>query len=232
MVKEKDRLFAVFGLGIFGLEICKVLSEKGSKVIAVDKDQKLIDRAKDIVAQAVLIDSTDENALRNAGLQDVDVAIVAIGESIDGSILTTILLKNLGVPNIIARAVSDVHAQVLQKIGATEVINISVEEGRRLAKRIISPEVVDMMPISKDQSITEMRIPAEFADKTLQEINLRKKYHVNLVSVKRTTTAIDEVGNPVKKEEVFSPKPDEALKANDILVVLGREDDIEKLKEL
>lgn len=229
---EKDRLFAVFGLGTFGFEVCKVLSEKGTKVIAVDKDRKLVDKVKDMVTQAVLIDSTDEDALRNADLQDVDVAVVGIGDSIDGSILTTILLKNMGVPRIIARAVSSVHEQVLRQIGATEVINIAVAEGERLAKRIISPDMVDLMPISKNQSIAEIRTPTKFVDKTLQDIDLRKKYHINLISVKRIETAIDEVGNPLQEENVFCPKPDEELKANDILVLLGSEDDIQKLKEL
>ena len=111
---EKDKLFAVFGLGIFGFEVCKVLSEKGMKVIAVDKDRKLVDKVKDMVTQAILIDSTDEDALKNADMQDVDVAVVAIGKSVDGSILTTILLKNMGVPRIIARAVSSLHEQVLR----------------------------------------------------------------------------------------------------------------------
>lgn len=232
MLKEKDRLFAVFGLGTFGLEVCKVLSEKGAKVIAVDKDQKLINKVKNIVEQAVLIDSSDEEALRNANLQDVDVAIIAIGNSIDGSILTTILLKKIGVPYIVARAVSELHAEVLHQIGATEVINIAVEEGQRLAKRIISPDMVDMIPISNDQSIAELRTPASFADRSLQDIDLRKKYHVTLVSVKRYSTSIDEVGNPVREEKVFSPNPDENLKINDVLVVLGSEINIEKLRGL
>lgn len=232
MVKEKDRLFAVFGLGTFGLEVCKVLSGKGAKVIAVDKDQKLINRVKDLVSQAILIDSSDEVALKNANLQDVDVAIIAIGESIAGSILTTILLKKLGVPYIISRAVSEVHAEALKQIGATEVINIAVEEGQRLAKRVISPNMVDMIPISKGQSIGELHIPQSFVDKTLQDINLRKKYHVNLVSIKRTTTEIDNMGNPKREETVISPNPDEKLKINDTLVVLGSEKNIENLREL
>lgn len=228
---EKDKLFAVFGLGIFGFEVCKVLSEKGMKVIAVDKDRKLVDKVKDMVTQAILIDSTDEDALKNADMQDVDVAVVAIGKSVDGSILTTILLKNMGVPRIIARAVSSLHEQVLRQIGATEVVNIAVEEGQRLAKRIISPEMVDLIPLSKNHSIAEVRIPSKFVDKSLQEIDLRKKFHVTLVSVKRMETAIDEVGNPLQEEAVFCPKPDEALKASDILVLLGSENDLQKLKE-
>ncbi len=107
-----------------------------------------------------------------------------------------------------------------------------MEEGRRVAKRIVSPDIVDIMAISKDQSIAEIKTPKAFIDKTLQEIDLRKKYHVTLVSVKRTETIIDQVGNPVKEENAFTPNPDEPLRANDMLVILGSDLDIEKLKEI
>ena len=230
MVKEK--LFAVFGLGTFGQEICKFLTGKGAKVIAVDIDRKSVDRIRDSVTQAVLLDSTDEEALRNAGLQDADIAIIAMGDNMEGSILTTILLKNIGVPYIIARAMTDVHAQVLKEVGATEVINIEVDQGQRLASRIISPDVVDVIPISEDQALAELRIPESFIGTSLSKLDLRKKYNVNIITVRRTRTDIDDMGNPIRKEFVFTPKPDEDLKVDDILVILGAEKDIDKLKEL
>ncbi|RLE39907.1 TrkA family potassium uptake protein, partial [Candidatus Woesearchaeota archaeon] len=104
---EKERIFAVFGLGTFGIEVCKGLSARGAKIIAVDSSQKVTEKVKNYVTQAVLLDSTDEDALRSAGLQDVDVAVIAMGDNIDSSVLTTSLLKNMGVPRIIARAMSD-----------------------------------------------------------------------------------------------------------------------------
>jgi len=229
---QKETLYAVFGLGTFGQEVCKALSEKGSKVIAVDKDQKLIDKMKDIVTQAVLLDSTDEDVLKNVGLQDVDVAVVAMGDSVDGSILTTVLLKNIGVPYIIARAISDVHAQVLQKVGATEILNIAVQQGRRLAQKILATDIVDIIPISDDHSIAEIKIPSGFVEKSLRDTELRKKYHLTLVSIKRIETTIDEMGNPRKEELILYPTPDDILKINDSLVVLGSDKDIENLKEL
>jgi trk system potassium uptake protein TrkA len=231
MQKEKEKVFAVFGLGIFGLEICRVLSAKGAQVIAVDKDQKLVEKVKDTVAQAIMIDSTDKEALLNAGLQDVDVAVVAMATNIDAGILTTILLKNMGVPYIVARAVTDTQAQVLKQIGATEVINIEIEQGQRLANHILAPDIMDVIPISNDQSLAEMRIPREFAGKSLRDLELRKRFNVNIISVKRTQTEIDALGNPKRKELVFSPKPMDILEINDILVVLGTEKDIDKFKE-
>ena len=228
----KERVFAVFGLGRFGSEICRVLSARGMRIIAVDENEKSIARVKDIVTQAVLMDSTDEEAIRNAGLQDVDVAIIAVGDNIDASILTTILLKNMGVPYIIARAISDVHAQVLRQIGATEVLNLEVDQGRRLAQRIIAPDIVDVIPVSDDQAIAELRIPKEFIGKSIRQLDVRKKYSVNIVSVKRTNTVIDDMGNPKREELVISPKPDDVLRVNDILVVLGTEKEINRLREI
>jgi trk system potassium uptake protein TrkA len=226
-----DKVFAVFGLGTFGFQICKVLSERGGQVIAVDRQEKLIDRIKDDVTQAVLLDSTDEDALRNIGLENVDVAIVAIGDDIDASILTTALLKNLGVPMIIARAVSEIHAQVLKQVGATEVINIEIEEGKMLAKRLVASDVLDIIPISKNQSLVELYVPKEFVGKSLMQLNLRKKFKVNVISIKRTVTVVDNSGNPLKEEVVLSPRPTDILQPNDVLVVVGNEKDIESLKE-
>ncbi|MDP8299737.1 MAG: TrkA family potassium uptake protein [Candidatus Tantalella remota] len=229
---EKDKVFAVFGLGRFGVEVCRVLASKGAKVMAVDQEQSKVDRIKDIVTQAVVLDSTDEDALRNAGMQDVDIAVVAIGDQVDGSVLTTALLKNLGVPHIIARAISANHGQVLKQIGATEVISLELEEGRRLANRILAPDLKDIIPISDNQSIAELRIPKSFIGKTLSELQLRKKFDINIVSIKRTKTDIDEMGNPTKEEEVTIPHPEDVLNGNDVLIILGSEQSIERMKEL
>lgn len=228
---EKDTLYAVFGLGVFGREICKVLADKGAKVIAVDREQKNVDIVKDIVSQAILLDSTNEDALRNVGLRDVDIAVVAMGDSVDGSILTTVLLKNIGVPYIIARATSEIHEQVLKEVGATEVMNIAVEQGKRIANKILSPDLAETIPVAGDLSVAEIMIPPKFVGKSLKEIELRKKFKVNLISIKRTETRIDDLGNPEKAEVLVTPDPEDGLEANDKLVVLGRENNIQSLKE-
>ncbi|MGB2599372.1 MAG: TrkA family potassium uptake protein [Candidatus Omnitrophota bacterium] len=229
---EKEKVFAVFGLGKFGMELCRILSKKGEKVIAIDQDQAHIEKIKDAVTQAILLDSTDESALLNAGLQDVDVAVVAIRESIDASVLTTILLKNLGVPRIIARAISDIHAQVLKQVGAAEVINIEIEEGRRLANRLAAPDIMDIIPIAADQVMAELRTPQKFVGKSIHELDVRKKYNVNIISIKRTKTEIDDMGNPRREELVFSPKPMDVFDVNDTLIVVGTESDIAGLREM
>jgi len=228
---KKEKAFAVFGLGTFGFEVCRVLSEKGGKVIAVDEDTKLIEKVKEIATQAILIDSTDEESLKNAPLADIDVAIVAIGDDREASILTTAILKNIGIPHIISRAVSDIHAQVLKQVGATEILFIEIEEGRNLANRLISPDVLDLIPISQNQTLAELVTPDSFEGKSLQKIDLMGKLNLNVISIKRLETKIDAMGNPQKDERIIQPSASVMLQKDDVLVVIGRDEDIDRFKE-
>jgi trk system potassium uptake protein TrkA len=227
----EEKTFAVFGLGTFGFEVCRVLAEKGGKVIAIDVKQNLIEKAKDIATQVVLIDSTDEDSLKNAPLESVDVAIVAMGDDMEASILTTAILKKMGVPYIITRAISDIHAQVLKQVGATEVLFIEIEEGRNLATKLIAPDVLDRIPISKNQTLAEVIVPESFVGKTLQKLDLINKFNITVVSVKRVKTRIDDMGNPQKEEIIIQPVSSTLLAEGDIVVVIGKDDDINALKE-
>ncbi|MBU4446380.1 MAG: TrkA family potassium uptake protein [Candidatus Marinimicrobia bacterium] len=228
----KEKIFGVFGLGTFGLEVCRVISEKGGTVIAVDYQTDLIEKVKNMVTQAVLIDSTDEQSLKNAPIKDIDVAVVGIGQNIESSILTTAVLKNLGVPYIIARAVSDIHAQVLKQVGATEVINIEIEEGKRIASKLVSPDIIDKIYIGQNQILAEVMCSKSMIGKSILAIDLRKKLNINILSIKHTSTRIDELGNPVVEETVEFPSPSTIIQKDDILVVVGREKDIDKLKDI
>jgi len=228
---KKEKAFAVFGLGTFGFEVCRVLSEKGGKIIAIDEDPKLIEKVKEIATQAILIDSTDEESLKNAPLADIDVAIVAIGDDREASILTTAILKNIGIPHIISRAVSDIHAQVLKQVGATEILFIEIEEGRNLANRLISPDVLDLIPISQNQTLAELVTPDSFEEKSLQKIDLMGKLNLNVISIKRLETKIDAMGNPQKDERIIQPSASVMLQKDDVLVVIGRDEDIDRFKE-
>jgi trk system potassium uptake protein TrkA len=228
----KERIFGVFGLGTFGLEVCRAISEKGGKVIAIDNQMDLIEKVKNQVTQAIHIDSTDEQSLKNAPIEDIDVAVVGIGKNMESSVLTTAVLKNLGVPYIIARAVSEIHGQVLKQVGATEVINIEIEQGKRVADKLVSPDIIDKIYIGQNQILAEVICSKKFVGKSILELNLRKKANVNIVSVKHTSTKIDELGNPIVEETVEFPSPSTIIQKDDILVVVGREKDIERLKEL
>ncbi|MFH1379934.1 MAG: TrkA family potassium uptake protein [bacterium] len=229
---KKERVFAIFGMGTFGSEVAEVLATQGGKIIAVDNRAKTIEKMKEKVTQAMIIDSTDEESLKNLPLEDIDVAVIAIGEQIEASILTTALLKKLGIPYIIARAITDIHAQVLKQVGASEVINIELDEGRRLAQRLIAPDIIERIPISKNQTLAEIVIPKEFVGKTLLTLDLRKKLNINVISVKRTITDIDDLGNPVKEEQIITPQPDHVLEDKDILVIIGSDADINTFKDL
>jgi len=231
MAKE-EKVFAVFGLGAFGNEVCRVLTEKGGKVIAFDNRPLPIEKIKDTVSQAMVLDSTDEDALRSAPLENVDVAIISIGDDVEASILTTALLKDIGIPYIIARAVSEVHMRVLRQIGANEVLNLEIEEGRRVASRLLTAEVLETIPVSQDYSIVELYVPESMAGKSLQRLNLRGEYQVNVIAIERFKTTVDEEGNPVKEERVILPTGDDVLLNDDILIVVGRNSDLEAFREV
>jgi trk system potassium uptake protein TrkA len=228
----KERVFAVIGLGTFGKKVAEVLAEKGAQVIAVDNNPENVDRIKNSVTVAVLIDSTDEAALLKAPLEDVDTAIVAIGDQIEASILTTALLKKRGIPYIVSRAVSDIHETVLRQVGANEVINLEIAEGIRVAQRLVAPEVLDTIPISGDYSLAEMYVPKLFIDRTLGDLKIREKFNVTVISIKRTRIETDTVGNPVREEELIFPQSGDLLRDSDILFVVGKNSDIEELKDL
>lgn len=208
----KNKIFAVVGLGTFGSELCIELANNGGKVIAIDNKAKLVDKIKDYVAQSIVMDATDIEALQNLPLQNIDVVIIAIGEDIEASILATSLFKKLGIPFIIARAIKEVHAQILKQIGATEVINIETNEGKRLATRLISPDLLEKIHLSNSISIAEVIAPKGFDTKTLQELDIRKKYNLNVIAIKRYNTEIDELGNPIVSDQVFIPSISDRLK--------------------
>jgi trk/ktr system potassium uptake protein len=228
----KERVFIVVGLGTLGRRICEVLGEKGGKVIAVDREEAPIERVKDRVTQAILLDSTDEESLQNVPLDDADFGVVTIGDDIEASILTTALLKKSGVPYILARAVSDLHAQVLKQVGADEVVNVEIDEGTRIAGRLIAPEILDRIPLTKSISMAEVYVAKSFWGKSLSSLDLRKSANVTVIGVKRDTVSVDEVGNPVKNEEIVFPDAQTVLHESDILMIVGNNLDIESFKNL
>jgi trk system potassium uptake protein TrkA len=227
----KEKVFAVIGLGSFGRKVCEVLVDRGGKVIAIDNDPGLIDKVKDTVTQAVLLDATDEANIADAPFDDVDTAVVAIGDNIAASVLTTALLKRIGVGYVLARAVSDLHEQVLRQVGADEIVNIEIDEGQRVALRLISPEVLDRIPVSQSISVAEMYAPESFIGKSLAKLDLRKQFSITVIAITRIELSVDEVGNSVRNERVVFPTPQETLQDSDVLLLVGKNEDIDALKE-
>ena len=224
--------FAVIGLGEFGIRICEMLAEGGGSVVAFDHDAQAVDRVKKIVPAAMVIDTTDENALRKAPLDDIDVAIVAIGDNKEASILTTTLLKEREIPYIVARAVSPLHAIVLKRVGANRVLKIVEESASRIASELINPEALNSLSITEGYVICEVKVPKFFIGKTLSQIALKEKFNLTLVTIARLELDIDTVGNPLNREVMYEPDDNLELQTGDKLFLFGSSEKIAEFRNV
>lgn len=180
----KRKSFAILGLGIFGSTVAKTLAEYGYDVIGVDNDISCVDRMSDIVTQSVQADFTDIEQLRQAGVQDVDVAIIATGSKLEASVMAIIQLKELGVPYIMAKAKNKVYMQILLKVGADRVVRPEKEMGERVAKSLMSQNIIDMIDIDDDYSIMELTAPKKWVGHALKDLDLRNQYGVNVLGIR------------------------------------------------
>jgi trk system potassium uptake protein TrkA len=220
------RKFAVIGLGRFGQKLATALTMSEAEVIAIDQNREIVEQIRDQVSLAVRLDSTDEVALRSQGVDKVDVAIVGIGQggrSFESSILTVVNLKTMGVPLIYARAESLIQGQVLSKVGATEVIYPEIESAQRWAYKLITPQITDKLDFAPGYSIASMAAPESFNEQTVMDLQLRQKYRVNLVSIKRgeKSGSADEIINVPLAETI--------IYGGDILMIAGKDADLERL---
>lgn len=222
------RKFAVIGLGKFGGTVAQSLAERGAEVIAVDKDEKLVEKFTEIVTLAVRLDSTDEEALKAQGIDKMDVVIVSIGD-FEASVLTTALLKRLRVPRVITRAtqsVSQIQERILNLVGADRVILPEMEMGKRLAKNLLVSNILDYLPISEKYSAAEVKSPRLFWNKKIGELKIREKYKVNILEIKKVSGE----GEKQRIEKInYLPYSESVIEEGDILLVIGEEGDIERL---
>lgn len=224
--------FVVIGLGRFGSQIARALIEKGFEVIVVDQNEERVNEFSEIATSALVMDATDEKALKDAGIGDCDCAIVSVGQNISSSILITMLLKDLGVKEIIVKEISSVHGKILEKLGATKIINPEKDTALRLAHSFTSPRIFDIIEVSPDYSIMEVVAPKDFWGRALREIRLRRDYRVSVIAIRRKR-AIFRNGVPDFEEEVIiAPGADDEIAENDILVLLGKYEDLEKVSKL
>jgi trk system potassium uptake protein TrkA len=210
----------VIGLGIFGFNIAKDLYENGIEVIAVDKDKEVVQKIKDFSTKAVLADGTDKEVMDSIGIQEDDIVIISFGENLAASTLITLHLKEMRVRNIIVKAPNEDHKRVLEKVGATEVIIPEREMADKVAKSIISPNILDYIPLSEDYTISEIVPPASFMGKTIGELHLRTKHHIEVIAVRET----------LPERLTMVPRAEFVIKDSDVLVVIGKEKDIQKIK--
>lgn len=220
-----SKQFAVIGLGRFGSAVAETLAEAGAEVLAIDEDEVKVKALSDVTTIAVECDATDEKALREAGVQNVDTAIVSIGENIEASILVVMLLKELGVGEIIAKAVNDLHGKILRHIGVGRVVYPERDMAKRVAQSLIRPEFLEQIVLSPEYSIVEMSAPAFVWGKSIREANLRADYGVSVIAIKKQFFV-----DGVKKETWnINPAPDDKIQKEDVLIVLGANKDIEKI---
>ncbi len=224
--------FAVIGLGEFGSRICEVIVEEGGSVIAFDNDAQAVERIKKIVPAAMVIDTTDEEALQKAPLEDIDTAIVAIGDSIQASILTTTLLKERGISLIIARAVSPLHETVLKRVGAGKVLNIEKEAATSIAKECVHRDVLRSLSVANSYSISEIKTPQFFAGQTLLQAALKEKFDLTVIAVVRLEIDIDAAGNSLSREVTYEPEGSLELQSGDILFVFGTNEKIAEFENM
>jgi trk system potassium uptake protein len=214
MRKMTKQSYAVIGLGRFGTSIISKLYEAGQEVMGIDINNELVDDIKSSVTHAVVLDSTDEESLKSVGIRNFDYVIVAIGNDMQASILTVMLLKEIGVKQVIAKAINKRHGQLLEKVGADWVIHPERDMGERVAHQLLSPNVLNYIELSKEYNIEEIIIPPSMKKKSLRELDLRAKYNVNAIAILSNENLI------------ISPSPDQIIQNGDKLVVIGHREDL------
>jgi trk system potassium uptake protein len=214
-----SKQFAVIGLGRFGGSVAQTLHDMGYEVLAIDRDPQRVQDYAQIVTHAVEADSTDENALRALGIRNFDVVVVSIGEDIQSSILTTLILLELGVKKVVVKARNDLQGKVLYKIGAHKVIYPERDMGVRVVHNLISPNILDYIELADDYSILEISAGEFFRGKTLEELDIRAEFGCNVMAIKS--------GDRIN----IAPMADDVIHEGDILVVIGHNDDLKKLEE-
>ncbi|OIQ16804.1 MAG: hypothetical protein BM556_14175 [Bacteriovorax sp. MedPE-SWde] len=223
-------LVAIIGLGTFGAKTAVRLYEKGAEVIAIDKNIELVEKIKDRVTHAVSLDVTDERSLRSVNISDVDVAVVAIGDHIEMSIMAVSMLRRLGVGRVIARATSGLHEHVLHEIGASEIIKVEEEMGEIMASKIIAPHVLQRYNFAAGYSIVEIELGQKFEGKTLVESKIRQNYSLNIVALQKKVPYIAEDGKSAYRKEINDcPMPMDVIESDDIVVLVGSESNFNKL---
>lgn len=211
--------FVVIGLGRFGGSIVRELVKLDADVMAIDISPDKVDEFAQIATQAVAADTTDESVLRSLGIRNFQHVVVAIGENIQASILTTLMLKEIGVEKITVKAQNDYHEKVLRKIGADYVVHPERDMGKRIANNMVSNNILDYLELSDEYSIAEIRVSDKLVGKTLVDLDIRAKYGVNIVAIKRGSHIL------------VSPQAIEQIEMNDILITIGSDVDIHRFEK-
>ncbi|MDO4271250.1 MAG: TrkA family potassium uptake protein [Eubacteriales bacterium] len=214
--------FLVIGLGRFGASVARELSALGQEVLVLDEDADHVQRIADDVTQAIQGDAQDEAVLRSVGARNFDCCVVAVGADMEASILITVTLKDLGAKYVVAKAMSPVHARVLERVGADRVVLPESEMGQRLAQRLARTNVVDYIGVSDDFSILEIHAPKSWIGHTLGQLNIRARYLINVLAIRHGEGGHVDV----------TPAVDQVIGPDDVLIVIGTNENVNKVVEL
>jgi trk system potassium uptake protein TrkA len=228
----KGYKYAVIGLGLFGSAIARALSEKGAEVLAIDNEDDNIQDIKDEVAYAVTLDATNKRALSTQGIEDMDAVVVAIGEDFEALLLCTVYLLEMNVKRIIARANGVQQRMILEKIGVKEILSPENEVGKVVAERLLNPNIISYLQLPDNYEIVEIVTPKGIINRKLEELELRNKYKLNLITIKRQFEETVK-GDIVKEQHVLGvPHSNSIIEETDTLVIFGRIKDIERFCEI
>lgn len=214
--------FAVIGLGNFGFYAAKALYEDGNEVIAVDMDKNRVQAVNAYCTEAILLEATDREKLKAMGLATMDGVIVSTGTKISVSILICLHLHEMGVKQILVKALDDDHAKILKKVGATKIIHPERDVALRISQHLSRPNIMDFIPLSEGFDLVHIEPPTEFIGKTLKQINLRAKFNVHIIAIKEL----------VPENFILVPQPEFVIKNSDMLMMLGKTEDIKRIKAL
>ena len=226
-VKGKDiRPIAVLGLGRFGQRLARQLAEGGEDVLACDKDRNTIEHIASHVTQAIALDVTDEAAMRDRGVHKAKAGVVAIGEDFEAAVLTTVILRHMNIPRIIARARSRTMGEVLRRVGAHEVVLAEDEAADRWASRLLGPRVLNQIDFHDGYSIVEFEAPKVWIGRALAEIGVRRTLNLHVVAVKRSDSEAS------AGFRIAMLPPDQPLTDGDVLIIMGKDEDIKRLSAI
>lgn len=213
--------YAIIGLGRFGSSICRTLVESGQEVLAIDSNEERVNEYMNIATHAVVGNAQDESTLRSLGIRNFDHVIVAIGEDIQASILVTLMVKEMGVPNVLAKAQNEYHAKVLERVGADRVVHPERDMGVRIAHNLVSRNILDFIELSDEFSLAEIKVSnPKFFNKSLIEVNFRQRFGLTVVAIRRADGQV-----------VVSPPANEIVCENDNLLVIGSTVNVDNLDE-
>jgi len=214
--------FAVIGLGNFGYHTAKALFEDGNEVVAIDKDRGRVQAMDPYCTEAVVLDATDKDALKAMGLETMDGVVVSTGTRISTSTLICLYLQEIGVKKILAKALDEDHGKIMRRVGATEIIHPERDMALRISRSLSRPNILDFIPLTDAFDLVQAGPPREFIGKSLQELNLRAKYKVHVIAIREL----------VPENVILVPPADFIIKDSDILILLGKTEDIQKIKAL